>query len=132
MRAPSGDVMQGQLQFASPFELGQFLLLGRKTGALHLTRDGKRGVLYVLEGQIVSAVSPELRSGEEAAAEMIRWTEGDFRFVPEPVMRTGEIEVGTENLLLEVARQMDETGLDEQAVAASLEKVPLFSETLPQ
>lgn len=118
---PAGAGLAGRLQFASPFELGQFLLLGRKTGVLHLSSGDKRGELHVLEGQIVSAAGPDLTNGQAAAMEMLKWTEGEFHFVPEPVPPSEEIDLGTENLLLETARLMDESGQGERKVAASLE-----------
>ncbi|MBE9478532.1 MAG: DUF4388 domain-containing protein [Chloroflexi bacterium] len=121
--------MRGRLDVVSPFELGQFLLLGRKTGALHLIRGEERGVLYVLEGRIVSAVGPDLRGGPDTAMKLIQWTEGEFHFIPESVAPSDEIPMGTENLLLETARLMDESGLGEKEVAASLEQVDELSRT---
>jgi hypothetical protein len=126
---PPGSGLAGRLQCASPFELGQFLLLGRKTGVLHLSSGDKRGELHVLEGQIVSAAGPDLSSGQAAAMEMLKWTEGDFHFVAEPVPPSEEIDVGTENLLLETARLMDESGQGERQVAASLEAADELSRT---
>ena len=127
--AHPGAGLTGQLNFASPFELGQFLLLGRKTGVLYLTSGDKRGELHVLEGQIVSANGPDLSNGQEAAMEVLRWTEGEFSFVPEPVPPSEEIDLGTENLLLETARRMDESGQGERQVAASLEAADELSRT---
>ncbi len=127
--AHPGAGLTGQLKFASPFELGQFLLLGRKTGVLYLTSGDKRGELHVLEGQIVSANGPDLSNGQEAAMEVLRWTEGEFSFVPEPVPPSEEIDLGTENLLLETARRMDESGQGERQVAASLEAADELSRT---
>lgn len=121
--------VQGRLEVATPFEIGQFLLLGNKTGALHLEHGQESGVLYVLDGQIVSAVGPDLKGGPEAAMRMLSWTTGSFRFVPEPVARSEEIGMHTENLLLETARRMDETGEGEQQVAAAIEQADELSRT---
>jgi hypothetical protein len=121
--------LQGRLDVASPFEIGQFLLLGNKTGALHMIQGEQRGVLYVLDGQIVSAVGPDLKGGPEAAMRMLSWKSGTFHFIPEPVARSKEIEMHTENLLLETARLMDETGQGEQQVAAAMEQADELSRT---
>ena len=122
-------MFQGRLEVATPFEIGQFLLLGNKTGALHLEHGNESGMLYVLDGQIVSAVGPDLKGGPEAAMRMLSWTTGTFRFVPEPVAKSEEIGMHTENLLLEAARRMDETGEGEQQVAAAIEQADELSRT---
>ncbi len=121
--------MSGTLTCASPFDLGQFFLLGRKTGVLHLTQGEQRGELHFLQGQIVSAVGPDLKGGQETAMALLKWTEGKFRFVPEPVAASQEIELGTENLMLETARLMDESGEGERQIAASLEAADELSRT---
>lgn len=127
----SGDKrsLQGRLEVANPFELGQFLLLGNKTGALHLICQDQRGVLYFLNGQIVSAVGPDLKGGQDAAIEMLAWKVGDFQFLPEPVAPSEEIELRTENLLLEAARILDETGAGKEQIAAVLEQGDELSRT---
>lgn len=117
----------GQLEVASPIELGQFLLLGRKTGALHLVNGDERGALYFLEGDVVAAVAPNMRSGIQGAMELLEWTEGTFHFVPEPVAESDEIDVGTQNLLLETARLMDEAHAGE--IVASLREADELSRT---
>ena len=123
MSAPGGKKsLQGRLEVANPFELGQFLLLGNKTGALHLACEEQRGGLYFLDGQIVSAVGPDLKGGQDAAMKMLAWKAGDFQFLPEPVAPSEEIELRTENLLLEAARILDETGAGQQQIAAVLEQ----------
>jgi len=119
----------GQLDVVSTFELGQFLLLGRKTGALHLIKGDEKGVLYSLDGRIVSAIGPDLRGGLETAKKLLAWSTGEFEFIAEPVAPSEEIELGTETLLLETARQMDESGVEAGQVAASLETVDELSKT---
>lgn len=104
--------IRGTLDVATPIELGQFLLLGRKTGTLHLVHGDARGALYFLEGDIVGAIAPNMRSGVQGAMELLGWDEGAFHFVSEPVADSGEIDVGTQNLLLETARRMDESGAE--------------------
>ncbi len=119
----------GRLEVVSPFELGQFILLGRKTGALHLTSGEQKGVLYALDGRIVSVIGPDLRGGLEIAKKLLSWSEGEFEFIDEPVAPSEEIEMGTETLLLETARQMDESGIEVEQVAASLETADELSKS---
>jgi hypothetical protein len=110
---------KGRLDFASPIELGQFLYLGRKTGTLHLKRNAENASIAFLQGRAVSAVGPDLSTGAEAAKRVLQWTFGEFQFVAENVADSGEIGDGTENLLLDAARLMDERG-GERVVAAAL------------
>jgi hypothetical protein len=126
---PKVASVRGQLASASPIEFSQFLLLGRKTGALHLAKAGQRGVLYFHLGNIVSAIGPDLRGGEDAAMRLLAWDEGEFSFVEEPVGPAREIELGTQNLLLETARLLDETGAEAEVVAESLRQVDELSRT---
>ena len=99
---------QGRLEAASAIQVGWLLLLGRKTGALHLVHEEEWGVLFVREGRIVSAVGPDGGSGTKAAARLLEWSEGVFRFCPVPVEDTDEISVGTEMLLREAAATVEE------------------------
>jgi len=128
--------MRGRLAFVSPIEIAQFLLLGRKTGVLHLWREGapaEQGELRFLSGRVVSAFAPGNMSGVNAATSLLAWSEGEFRFVPSPVSDADDIGMETENLLLETARVIDETraGQVDQAaqVAASLVHVDALSRT---
>lgn len=128
--------MRGGLAFVSPIEVAQFLLLGRKTGVLHLLREeavGGSGELRFLSGRVVSAAAPGCPSGVKAAMSLLAWEDGEFQFVPAPVADSDEIGMETENLLLETARAIDESraGQEEQAaqVAASLAQAGALSRT---
>ncbi len=124
--------ISGSLEATSPIELSQFLLLGRKTGTLHLVRDDQRGVLYFSDGDVVAAVGPDLRGGTETAMRLLVWDEGTFTFVREPIHAAREIEGGTWNLLLETARLTDESGTGAEEVAASLREVDELSRTFAE
>ncbi len=136
--AGAGDAqgMKGRLAFVSPIEVAQFLLLGRKTGVLHLRHDGSvagRGELRFLSGRVVSAVGPGNQTGMTAAMSLLDWNDGEFQFLPGPVADSDEIGMETENLLLETARAIDEAraGEAEQTaqVTAALEQVDELSRT---
>jgi hypothetical protein len=68
-----------------------------------------------------------MRSGVQGAMELLNWSSGTFHFVEEPVTAQDEIGIGTQNLLLETARLMDETQAD--GVVASLREVDELSRT---
>ncbi|MEO6463800.1 MAG: DUF4388 domain-containing protein [Candidatus Eisenbacteria bacterium] len=121
----AGDVfLQGRLDQTDLFEICQFLLMGAKTGVLEVDAAGQRGALYFDHGQIVNAVDDALADGEAAAYRIFSWIGGTFAFrnQPPPPLRT--IHEGTESLILDIARFMDEhreeraqrgeSGLDER------------------
>jgi hypothetical protein len=98
----------GRLDRSDLFEICQFLLLGNKTGVLEVESGGKRGAIYFDQGQIVNAVDDALGDGEGAAYRIFAWSGGSFVFrgIPAPGLRT--IHTGTESLILDIARFMDE------------------------
>jgi hypothetical protein len=100
--------LSGRLEQTDLFEICQFLLMGTKTGVLEVDVDGRRGALWFDHGQIVSAVDDALADGEAAAYRIFSWSGGTFTFRVQspPAMRT--IHEGTESLILDIARFMDE------------------------
>jgi len=107
---PSPAALSGELGLLSLFDLGQLLMLNGATGALAVTRDGRRGFLYFDGGRIVNALDDEHRDGEGAALRMFAWRTGQFEFRPEAPGASRAIEVSTEALMLEAARRLDESG----------------------
>jgi len=107
---PAADniLISGRLDAVDLFEISQFLLLGQKTGALEIESRGKRGTLYFDQGQIVNALDDALADGEEAAYRMFTWPGGKFTFRREPPPPLRTIHTGTESLILDIARFMDE------------------------
>ena len=103
-----GVFLQGRLDQTDLFEICQFLLMGNKTGVLEVEADGQRGSLWFDHGQITSAVDDALADGEAAAYRIFSWIGGMFTFRVQspPGMRT--IHQGTESLILDIARFMDE------------------------
>jgi hypothetical protein len=100
--------LSGKLEQTDLFEICQFLLMGQKTGVLDIEVKSKRGAIYFDHGQIVNAVDDALGDGEEAAYRIFSWKGGAFSFraVPPPGLQT--ITQGTESLILDIARFMDE------------------------
>ncbi|MFH1681093.1 MAG: DUF4388 domain-containing protein [Candidatus Eisenbacteria bacterium] len=101
----------GSLQVVALIDLCQFLLLNRKTGTLALFHRGGVSRLFFRSGEIVNGLDESLgREGRDVALSLFRIREGGFRFRQEEVHEKRRIEEGTENLLLEAARKMDEIG----------------------
>src|SRR5688500_17742303 len=101
-------LLSGRLDKTDLFEICQFLLLGRKTGVLEIEHGERRGAFWFDDGQIVNAVDDALGEGEAAAYRVFSWGGGRFTFHLEPAPAMRSIHEGTESLLLEIARFMDE------------------------
>ena len=101
-------LLSGRLDQTDLFEICQFLLLGQKTGVLEVEAHGKRGAFYFDHGQIVNAVDDALADGEEAAYRIFAWSGGAFVFRVQPPPPLRSIQTGTESLILDIARFMDE------------------------
>jgi len=107
-RAPGS--FGGHLGLVSLFDLSQLLQLNRGTGCLTAVSAGRKGYLYFLEGKLVNAVDDAYKEGELAAYHILSWRDGMFEFTPEPPGDSATIDAGTDAVLLEAARRIDESG----------------------
>jgi hypothetical protein len=105
---PAGS-LRGELGLVSLFDLGQLLMLNRATGCLTIVSEERKGYLYFGEGRLVNAVDDSFAEGENAAYRVFTWRTGSFDFVNEPLGGSTTIEIGTDALMLEAARRLDET-----------------------
>jgi CheY-like chemotaxis protein len=119
-------------QLALP-DLLQTLAPARRTGRVTLRRGAERGEVDLAEGRPVDARTGAVQ-GEKALFRLLAWSEGTFSFQPGPGGAEVRITRGTDELLLEGARQLDECrrlleGLPSQArwvhaAGAALRAVP--------
>lgn len=110
----------GDLALVGLFDLGQLLLLNGATGVLAVSSpEGLKGYLYFDGGQIVNAVDEEKHEGEAAAYRLFGWKAGRFEFRPEPPTGAHTIHEGTEGLMMEAARRLDEASIGEGGASAS-------------
>ena len=93
-------------QLALP-DLLQTLALARRTGRVTLRRGTERGEVELVEGRPVDARSGGAQ-GEKALFRLLSWVDGTFSFQAGPPATETRIERGTDELLLEGARQLDE------------------------
>lgn len=105
---PAG-ILRGELGLVSLFDLGQLLMLNRATGCLTVLSEDRKGYLYFGEGRLVNAVDDAFAEGENAAYRVFTWRTGSFDFVNEQLGGSHTIEVGTDALMLEAARRLDES-----------------------
>lgn len=107
---PPAGSFQGELGVVGLFDLGQLLMLNRATGCLVVHKGDRRGFLYFVDGKLVNAVDDANAQGETAAYVIFTWRSGAFQFRPEPFSGNALIQPGTEAVMLEAARRMDEAG----------------------
>lgn len=98
--------LKGNLQSIGLTDVIQLLHVNKKTGELRVGNGKDRGVLFVLDGEVVHAEMGPLL-GEAAAFEAIEWERGDFEFVPMKVKPGESIRRSVPDLLMESARTSD-------------------------
>lgn len=105
--------IRGDLAHFGLFDLAQSLMHGGKTGLLTVTsQEGRHGYLYFDHGEVVHAMDDSYLLGPRAAATIFLWTEGSFEFDSSRHTAERTIRGGTEALILEVARLIDEASRD--------------------
>ena len=95
------------IDFSLP-DIIQLVGFGRKTGALRLACDEGAAALFFDQGNVVHAEYPGT-VGEEAVYRLFHIPEGEFRFQAEVVPDTRTIAMDPTNLIMEAARQLDES-----------------------
>ena len=99
----------GSLDDIGLVDLIQTVDLSKKTGALHLTRDAERGVIYFQDGEMADAEVGRHR-GVAAVYRLLTWSEGYFDVDFRPVRRSRTIHLATQEILMEGMRRLDEWG----------------------
>jgi hypothetical protein len=83
------------------------LSLGRRTGRLDVRQGVNTGEIYLQRGVILHAVAgPQI--GDSCIYTLMGWLEGEFSFTPDVPAPERSIQVPTEQLLLEAARQAEQ------------------------
>jgi hypothetical protein len=81
----------------------------RLTGALEFKRENEVIILYLSEGRVIDAESPNCEREPRAhLSALMAWDDGDFEFCVEEVDRPDRIGVPTQGLLLDLAVAADE------------------------
>ncbi len=124
--APSG--FRGVMQRVELQEVLQMECLGRKSSILSVTTGGRKGQIYVSEGEIVHAQSGQLQ-GEMALYGLLALRGGEFALEPfvEPPRRT--ISGQYEFLLMEAARLRDETSSETDSRRGEAQRASDFGVT---
>ena len=100
--------ISGNLSQMALVDLLQIFSMNRKTGQLKLgdTMDHE-GSIYIREGLLAAAFVGKAR-GAKALYRLLRWTEGDFTFIPAKLHSEDNLSGSTDNHLMEGLRQCDE------------------------
>jgi CheY-like chemotaxis protein len=106
----------GTLTEISLMDLLQILRMNRRSGLLELEAEGRRGTLFISEGEILDAEFGRFR-GEKAFFRTLEWEGGKFEFRPQQVAVPPLITRPGENLILEGLRQLDEVNKLRSALA---------------
>jgi CheY-like chemotaxis protein len=106
----------GTLTEISLMDLLQILRMNRRSGLLELEMEGRRGTLFISEGEILDAEVGRFH-GEKAFYRTLEWEGGKFEFRPQPVSVRPLIKRPGENLILEGLRQLDEVNKLRAAIA---------------
>ena len=100
------STLRGNLQSISLMDVIQLLHANRKTGKLHVNREKISGALYVLNGDVIHAETPQVL-GESAAFDILEWNQGEFEFVSCKFKAPVSIKRSLPDLLMEAARTTD-------------------------
>ncbi len=106
------------------FELGdllQLLHMSGKNGALKIDSSSGVATIYVENG-IIKHVECNETEGEVAMAKIMQWKEGLFEFLPSTSSSKNTINLPIPNLLLDIARKIDEWKVIEKVIP-SLESI---------
>ncbi len=99
--------IQGKLSRVPLVDILQMLHMSRNEGELNLTRGDLQGVIYVHDGEIYNAACGKVEK-EKALFRLLSWKDGIFEFRPFRLNVERKIESGTDHLLMEAMRQLDE------------------------
>jgi CheY-like chemotaxis protein len=87
----------------------QLECLTQSSAILKVSSAGGEGRIWISRGDILDAATGE-QLGKEAFLEMLRWKAGSFEILPNDVPRPRTIFSSYENLLMETAQTIDESG----------------------
>jgi hypothetical protein len=108
--------LAGRTDVLPLFDLVQMLSVNEATGMLRVENVDGKGYLYLQRGAVINALDPDHRDGEEAAKRVFALADAEFAFSPELPSVSERITCSTQNLMMEIARQLDEEriGLGEE------------------
>jgi hypothetical protein len=101
------EVLRGNLAQLSLLDILKMLSSGKRSGRLDIHQGAKSGEIYLQYGTLIHAVSGT-HLGENVVYTLMGWLDGDFSFTPDIEASEQSINVSTEQIMLEAARQADQ------------------------
>ena len=98
--------LRGNLSSISLTDVAQLLHVNKKTGLLKVSAGKIAGTLFVVNGDVIHAETPNSK-GEMAAFEILEWDKGEFEFIAMKVQAPNSIRRSVPDLLMESARTSD-------------------------
>lgn len=105
--AEAARSVEGSLKQIPLVDLLQVFGLNRKDGILTLSRGKETGAVFLTGGRVVNAEQGRV-AGEKAFFRLLRWEEGEFRFLPSDGRSEVRIRRSLDHLIMEGLRQKDE------------------------
>jgi hypothetical protein len=112
--------LNGTTEVVSLFDLAQVLSVNEATGMLKVESNGAKGYLYFQAGSIINALDGEHAEGEDAAKHIFAMKSARFTFGTDLPSVAHRINSPTQNLMMEIARQLDEETADDDGSGAGL------------
>jgi|Deesub1362A_J573_1020465.scaffolds.fasta_scaffold00154_19 hypothetical protein len=107
--------LKGNLKDFDLGDLLQLLHMSNKNGALKINSSSGSATIYVENG-IIKHVECSETEGEVAMAKIMQWKEGLFEFLPGNSSSKSTINLPIPNLLLDIARKIDEWKVVEKVI----------------
>lgn len=107
--------MTGNLTGLAAADLIQLNCVDQKVARLQINHLDYKAEIFFSDGQIVHAVSGN-QKGEEAVYEILGWNEGDFNLENDIKSQETTIKRTWPSLLLEGARRLDESTINQTAI----------------
>jgi hypothetical protein len=99
--------LRGTFDDLSFAEVLQLLNLGRKTGMLIVRHGQQEAIVHLRDGEVVDAVA-DMIEGRDVVFRLLGWRQGEFEFTRDAKAVKHSIHMGTEALILEGMKRIDE------------------------
>ncbi len=113
--------LKGTTDLLSIFDVTQMLSINEATGMLRVENAEGRGYLYFQAGNIINAMNGVHAEGEEAARRVFAMKHASYAFTTDLPSVAHRISVPTQNLMMEIARVLDEESDGKDGEAGGLE-----------
>jgi len=104
----TGEHLKGSLALTNITDLLQFLSASYKSGMIRLLGrpGGKEGKIFFMAGELVNAMSGEIK-GLEGFADLLSWEQGTFQFHPDVVAPEKNIGLSIQHAIIQAAILLD-------------------------